>query len=98
MRRVTEYRRFAEECRRLAAVLTKPADKRALELMAKGWDKSADAREAKLRGSNDLSEATLCGSDDLGESTLRGSDDLSEATSEPRQAAAAKRGHYCIYS
>ncbi len=59
MRWVTEYRRFAEECRRLAAVLTKPADKRALELMAKGWDKSADAREAKLRSSGDLIKATL---------------------------------------
>lgn len=58
MRWVTEYRRFAEECRRLAAVLTKPADKRALELMAKGWDKSADAREAKLRDCDDLMEAT----------------------------------------
>jgi hypothetical protein len=98
MRRVTEYRRFAEECRRLAAVLTKPTDKRALELMAKGWDKSADAREAKLRASNDLSEATLCGSDELSEATLHGSDDLSEATSEPRQAAPVKRGHYCICS
>jgi hypothetical protein len=58
MRWVTEYRRFAEESRRLAAVLTKPNDKRALELMAKGWDKSADAREAKLRGRDDLMEAT----------------------------------------
>lgn len=87
MRRVAEYRRIAEECRRLAATLTKPTDKRALELMAIGWDKSADAREAKLRGSNDLSEATLCGSDDL-----------SEATREPRQAAPVKCGHYCICS
>jgi hypothetical protein len=58
MRWVSEYRRFAEEYRRLAAVLTKPADKRALELMAKGWDKSADQREAKLRSSGDLLEAT----------------------------------------
>jgi hypothetical protein len=59
MRWVTEYRRFAGECRRLAATLTKPADKRALELMAKGWDKSADEREAKLHSSDDLFEATL---------------------------------------
>lgn len=59
MRWVAEYRRFAEECRRLSATLTKPTDKRALELMAKGWDKSADAREAKLRGSDDVLEATL---------------------------------------
>jgi hypothetical protein len=87
MRRVTEYRRIAEECRRLAAALTKPADKRALELMAKGWDKSADAREAKLRYSDELSEVTLCGSDDP-----------SEATREPRQAAPVKRGYYCTCS
>jgi hypothetical protein len=59
MRWVEEYRRFAEECRRLAALLTKPTDKQALELMAKGWDKSADEREAKLRSSDDLTEATL---------------------------------------
>jgi hypothetical protein len=59
MRRVSDYRRYAEESRRLAAVLTKPTDKRALELMAKGWDKTADECEAKLRGSADLIEATL---------------------------------------
>jgi hypothetical protein len=58
MRSVADYRRFAVECRRLAAALTKPADKRALELMAKGWDKTADKREAKLSG--DLIDAT-CG-------------------------------------
>ena len=45
---VADYRRFADECRRLAAALTKPADKRAMELMAKGWDKTADKCEAKL--------------------------------------------------
>jgi hypothetical protein len=59
MRRVSEYRRYAEECRRLAAILTKPTDKRALELMATGWDKRADEREAKLGRSGDLLEATL---------------------------------------
>jgi hypothetical protein len=53
MRWVTEYRRFADEYRRLAAVLTKPADRRALELLAKGWDRSADEREAKLRSGGD---------------------------------------------
>jgi hypothetical protein len=58
MRRVSEYRRYAEECRRLAAVLSKPTDRRALELMAKGWDKRADEREAKLGRSGDLVEAT----------------------------------------
>jgi hypothetical protein len=59
MRWVAQYRRFAEECRQLAAALTKPTDKGALELMAQGWDKRADEREAKLGSSGDLSEATL---------------------------------------
>lgn len=59
MRWVAQYRRFAEEYRQLAAALTKPTDKRALELMAQGWDKRADAREAKLGSSGDLSNATL---------------------------------------
>jgi hypothetical protein len=59
MRWVIEYRRFAEECRRLAGTLTKPTDKQALELMAKGWDKRADEREAKLRGNGDLIEDEL---------------------------------------
>lgn len=58
MRWVAKYRRFAEECRQLAAALTKPNDQRALELMAQGWDRSADEREGKLCGSTDLIEAT----------------------------------------
>ena len=52
---VADYRRFADECRRLAAALTKLADKRAMELMANGWDKTADQCVAKLVG--DLVEA-----------------------------------------
>ncbi len=58
MRWVVKYRRFAEECRQLAAALTKPSDQRALELMAKAWDRSADEREEKLCGSGDLIDAT----------------------------------------
>jgi hypothetical protein len=46
MRAVADYRRFADDCRKLAAALTDPADKYALELMAKGWDKTADECEA----------------------------------------------------
>lgn len=57
MRWVVEYRRVAKECRRLAAALTKPSDRRALELMAQGWDKSAAEREGKLCGRGDLVEA-----------------------------------------
>ncbi|HTV87765.1 MAG TPA: hypothetical protein VME41_02005 [Stellaceae bacterium] len=44
-----DYRRFARQSRRLAAALSEPADKRALELMAKGWDKTAEKREAMQR-------------------------------------------------
>jgi hypothetical protein len=48
MRSVADYRRFARQSRRLAAALSGPADKRALELMAKAWDKTAEKCE-KLR-------------------------------------------------
>jgi hypothetical protein len=58
MRWVVEYRRVAKECRRLAAALTKPGDRRALELMAKAWDRSADEREGKLCRSGDPIETT----------------------------------------
>lgn len=46
MRSAADYRRFARQSRRLAAALSEPADKRALELMAKGWDRAAEKREA----------------------------------------------------
>ena len=46
---VAEYRKFAQDYRRLAAMLTKPEDRQALELMAIGWEKTADERERTLR-------------------------------------------------
>ena len=49
MKTVAEYRQYAEECRRLAAQLTKPEDKRAIEIMAVAWDKVAEGREAALK-------------------------------------------------
>ena len=49
MRTVAEYRKFAEDCRQLAAKLSDPQDRLALELMAKGWEKVADEREAALK-------------------------------------------------
>lgn len=49
MRSAIDYRRFARQSRRLAAALSAPADKQALELMAKGWDKVAEKREAAQR-------------------------------------------------
>jgi hypothetical protein len=39
---VAQYRRFASDYRRLAAMLANPADKLALELMATGWDNVAN--------------------------------------------------------
>ena len=39
---VAQYRRFASDYRRLAAMLANPTDKLALELMATGWDKCAN--------------------------------------------------------
>jgi len=49
MHLVAQYRQCAIDHRRLAAKLTKPADKEALELLAIGWDRAADKREAMLR-------------------------------------------------
>jgi hypothetical protein len=48
MRTVAEYQRYAEECRELAAKLTQPSDKRALEMMAAAWTKLADQRKTRL--------------------------------------------------
>jgi hypothetical protein len=45
---VAEYRKFAEDCRELAAKLNTPDDKRAQELMAAAWDKVANQREMQL--------------------------------------------------
>jgi hypothetical protein len=48
MRTVAEFRKHAEECRELAKRLTREDDKAAMELMAKAWEKAADARERDL--------------------------------------------------
>jgi len=48
MKLVAEYRRFAEEYRKLSAKLAKPADKIAVELMASAWDKVATEREDRV--------------------------------------------------
>ena len=48
MKTVAEYRKFAEDCRELSAKLRDPNDKRALILMADGWDKVANERAANL--------------------------------------------------
>jgi hypothetical protein len=49
MKTVAEYRQFAMQCREMAAKITDPKDKHAVELMAKAWDKVANEREAALK-------------------------------------------------
>jgi hypothetical protein len=49
MKTVAEYRKFADDCRQLAAKLTNPDDRRAVLLMATAWDKVANERETQLR-------------------------------------------------
>jgi hypothetical protein len=46
---VGEYKDLAERCRELAAKLTDPKDKLAIELMATGWEKVAIQREVQLK-------------------------------------------------
>jgi hypothetical protein len=48
MHLIAQYRKFAADYRRLATMLTEPADKQAVELFATGWDKVAENREAML--------------------------------------------------
>ena len=48
MRFVAEYRRLAEEYRKLSDKLTRPKDKKALELMARAWNHVANEREDRL--------------------------------------------------
>ena len=48
MRRVAEYKHYAKDCRALAAQITQPEDKMALEELAKAWDKVAALRECDL--------------------------------------------------
>ena len=48
MKTVAEYRQYAEECRRLAPKVPQPEDKKALEAIARAWDRVADEREAHL--------------------------------------------------
>jgi hypothetical protein len=49
MRTVAEYRKYAADCRELAAKLGSADDKRAVLLMATAWEKVANEREVQLR-------------------------------------------------
>jgi ribosome-binding protein aMBF1 (putative translation factor) len=44
MRTVADYRRHAEECRKLAKLAANPEDKKVFEDMAHHWDMLADLR------------------------------------------------------
>lgn len=48
MRRVSEYKRLAEDCRKLARSQRWPQQKRQLEEMAIAWEMLAVEREAQL--------------------------------------------------
>jgi len=48
MRRVDEYKRFAEDYRKLARSLRKPEHRQQLEYMTTAWEMLALEREARL--------------------------------------------------
>ena len=54
MHLVIECLRCERACRNLAAELTNPNDKRALELMASGWARRAAERLRKIAGEAEL--------------------------------------------
>lgn len=62
MRLVIECLRCERACRNLAAELTNPNDKRALELLAAGWARRAAERLIKLESDTSASCAPLGGS------------------------------------
>jgi hypothetical protein len=45
---VAEYRRFAAQCREMAARTSNPLDQQALELQAMAWERIANEREAAI--------------------------------------------------
>jgi hypothetical protein len=48
MRAVAEYRKHAEECRKLAMLTTVPDDKDAFEKMAQTWEMLARLRQGDI--------------------------------------------------
>ena len=56
MRAVVEYRKHAEECRKLAQQMIQPADKRAFEVMAQNWEILAELRRLKTEPEESLSD------------------------------------------
>ena len=64
MHLVVECLRCERACRELAAKLTKPDDKRALELMATGWARRAAERIRKIEREAAAFRAPLGGTPD----------------------------------
>jgi hypothetical protein len=48
MRAIAEYRKHAEECRKLARFMAVPADKNAFEEMAQTWEMLAKLRQGDI--------------------------------------------------
>jgi hypothetical protein len=48
MQRISEWRRYAEDCRKLAASLVNPLHKQKLLKMARAWDMLAEGCKADL--------------------------------------------------
>ena len=48
MRAVAEYRKHAEECRKLAKLMAVPADRNAFEEMAQTWEILVKLREGDI--------------------------------------------------
>lgn len=49
MRKVSEYREHAEECRKMAANTRNQEHKKQLQIMAEAWEMLAKEREKKIR-------------------------------------------------
>ena len=48
MRAIAEYRKHAEECRKLAKLVTVPVDKNRFEQMAQTWEMLAKLRQGDI--------------------------------------------------
>ncbi len=49
MRTVEVFRANAEECRKLAKLMTKPEDRKIVELLAGAWERLAERRALNLK-------------------------------------------------
>jgi len=56
MKKVSEYRQHAEECRQLAKQITNPMHLRQSEEMAEAWEMGAQQRERQLNTSKTFEE------------------------------------------